>query len=198
MGARFRASRVSVNPRTILCLDVFAAPLEVWAAKLQEAVKTQDIASVILTGDLKDPKAYTSAAKPLVAMVQAMNIAALVVGDTQFVGHTGADGLHVEFHGKAEEELEAIVDALKPDYIVGVGDIRARHDVISAAEYDIDYVLFGNPFGTQAKGNELAKIQEFTSWWAEIMELPCVAIAIDESSANVLQELNPEFIGRFL
>lgn len=185
---------MSVKPQTILCTDVFSTTV----AAIEAAAAEQEIASIIFTGSTADPRAYVEAAKPLVTAAQSLNIAALVVGETPMVGHIGADGLHVDAHGKPEDYLKGICATLKPKHIVGVGDIRTRDDAFMAAECDVDYVLFGNPASPTAKGNEIEKLLDFTAWWAEIMELPCICMCPASEHEAAILNAGPEFIGYIL
>ncbi|MGN0112492.1 MAG: thiamine phosphate synthase, partial [Cellulosimicrobium funkei] len=60
------------------------------------------------------------------------------------LSEVGADGVHVTEGGI--KAIRAAVSALKPDGIVGVGNVRTRHDAMSFGELDVDYVMFG-PLG---------------------------------------------------
>jgi thiamine-phosphate pyrophosphorylase len=78
----------------------------------------------------------------------------------------GADGLHVS--GSVAAVRDAVA-RLKPDLIVGAGDIRSRHDAMQKGEAGADYILFG-----PLSGHIDAAQRELAEWWAETMEVPCV------------------------
>ena len=55
----------------------------------------------------------------------------------------GADGVHLP--GRDMGPLKRALTALKPERIVGAGDVRSRHDAMQAGETGVDYVMFGEP-----------------------------------------------------
>lgn len=110
--------------------------------------------------------------------------------DPRLVARLGLDGVHVAVPGP---RLAEAVEQLKPDRIVGIGGIKARHDAMEAGERDIDYVMFGEP---RADGSlpPLSQTVERAEWWATIFTLPCVAYAPDLDAIDALVPTGVEFI----
>jgi thiamine-phosphate pyrophosphorylase len=161
-------------------------------AKLEPVLSTGAVAVLLakITGqhdqDIKGP------ATALRGIVQEANAALLIdlPEDARLVARLGLDGAHVRAPGP---KLGEAVDALKPDRIVGIGGIKARHDAMEAGEMDIDYVMFGEP---RADGSTpaLSQTVERAEWWAAIFNMPCVAYAPDLSAVVPLTATGVEFI----
>ncbi|MCA3674558.1 MAG: thiamine phosphate synthase, partial [Methylobacterium sp.] len=109
--------------------------------------------------------------------------------DPRLVARLGLDGVHAQ----ASDDLGALVEALKPQRILGVGGLRSRHEAMEAGERHIDYVMFGEP---RADGfvPPLAQTIERAEWWATIFNVPCVAYAPDLDSVAPLTATGTEFI----
>jgi thiamine-phosphate diphosphorylase len=72
---------------------------------------------------------------------------------------------------------DQFVIALSPrDAIVGVTCHDSRHLAMDAGEAGADYVAFGAFFPTGTKATEHRAEIDILQWWAEIFEVPCVAI----------------------
>lgn len=161
-------------------------------AKLEPVLTTGAIhvllAHFSATGDigLKGP------ATALRALVQDAGVAMLidVPDDTRLVARLGLDGAHVT---KPGPKLDEALEAMKPDRIVGLGGLKARHDAMEAGEKDIDYVMFGEP---RADGSlpTLAQTMERAEWWSTIFNVPCVAYAADLDAVTALAGTGAEFI----
>ena len=151
--------------------DLFLiAPPDLAAETLGPALKAafaeREVAALLLPRGTLAENAYKSLVKSIVPMAQKAGAAVLIEGAPGLVRLLGADGLHVS--GDLEAVREA-TSALKPEMIVGVGDIHTRDDAMSKGELDIDYILFGPLSGTiSAEGRDMAR------WWAETMEIPSV------------------------
>lgn len=109
--------------------------------------------------------------------------------DPRVVARLGLDGVHAG----AEDDLGALVEALKPNRILGVGGLRSRHDAMEAGERDVDYVMFGEP---RPDGflPPLSQTIERARWWAEIFNVPCIAYAPDLDAIAPLAATGAEFI----
>lgn len=168
-----------------------AAPPE-FPLLLDEVIAAGDVASVLIWGDAKDPRAYQSLARPLVSIVQARGAAALLRGDTQLVARTGADGFHADTDHTA---LEAAMTDLKPDRIVGAGNLRSRHDAMTAGEAGADYVFFGQlGQADETRGNAIDLLIERAEWWQSIFEIPCVVHAPTLDAAGPLARAGADFV----
>lgn len=139
-----------------------------------------------------DGKAQAERAKALVPLIQAAGAAALLEApeDARLVARSGAAGAHYPFgHPDFREALKT----LKPARIVGVGNLRTKHEAMEAGEADVDYLMFGEP---RADGftPEAEKTAERAAWWAEIFQIPCVAYAAGLSSVPTMAATHADFI----
>lgn len=161
-------------------------PAERLKSALAAAVAEHDVAALLLPRGALSENAYKALAKAIVPLAQQHGAAALVEGDPGLVRLLGADGLHVQ--GGIEATRQAIA-ALKPDFIVGVGDVQSRDDAMSLGELGIDYILFGPLSGVMS-----ADARDTARWWAETMEIPSVLSDPEATDASSTAE-GCEFIG---
>ena len=167
-----------------------------FAPLLQAALSPGGIAAVLLRlPDAVDERTAVNVVKALAPGVQEAG-AALIIGAAPdlaalVAARGGADGAHLASGG--EEALRDALDRLRPDRIVGAGGILTRHDAMGAGELGVDYVMFGEATedGEQPPPELVA---EFAAWWAEIFEVPCVALARTEAEVATLAATGAEFI----
>jgi thiamine-phosphate pyrophosphorylase len=146
---------------------------------------TRADALLLPRGTLSDAD-YAALVGAVVGEAQAVGTAVLIEGPPALVRELGADGLHVSGGIGAVREA---VKALKPDLIVGVGDVRSRHDGMEKAELGIDYILFGPFSGTISPAE-----REMARWWAETMQIPSV-LSDPEATPDAFDAEGCEFIG---
>lgn len=156
------------------------------AEALQAALDRQEVAALLLPRGQLAENAYKSLAKLIVPLAQSKGAAVLVEGEPGLVRLLGADGLHVQGGLKAVKEAIA---ALKPDLIVGVGDVHSRDDAMSIGETGVDYILFGPLSGPISPDT-----REMAQWWAETMEIPSV-LSDPEAGPASYDAGGSEFIG---
>lgn len=161
-----------------------AAPFD---AALRAALGAAEISCVLLRFSTDDPGRRKQIARDLAALVQGAGAALLVDGDVQTAARAGADGAHVAGAGEA---LDQAIDSLKPDRIVGVGDLETRDECMNAGELDVDYLMFGGP----DSADTAEEIGERAQWWAEIFNVPCVAYAADLAEVEALAQTGAEFV----
>ncbi len=127
---------------------------------------------------------------PLLESASREDCALILDGDPRRAARLGADGAHAEGPGDA---LDAALESLKPDRIVGAGGLRTKDDAMTAGEKGADYVMFGEPDG---KGPPMPPEQliERVAWWAEIFRTPCVAYADSIETARRLAEAGADFV----
>lgn len=143
------------------------------AAKLKQAFTGGDIACVLIYMPGASTKDIQAAAGELVPIIQEGGAAAIVYRDTQAAGRSGADGVHVD---TSLEDLKLAVESFRPDRIVGTGGTKLKHDAMEWAETGADYIFFGK-LDLAEKAEAHAKTVSAASWWAELFETPCVALA---------------------
>lgn len=160
--------------------------------RLAPVLSTEAIAVLLARFAATNDAELKGPATALRAFVQEAGTAMLIdcPDDARLVARLGLDGVHV---GTPGSELKEAVEALKPERIVGIGGLKARHDAMEAGEMDIDYVMFGEP---RPDGSlpPLAQTVERAEWWAEIFTLPCVAYASDLEAVTALATTGAEFI----
>lgn len=148
-----------------------------FAEDLKKALDAGDVACLQLR--LKDGEntagdhAFRHAAEALLPICHEYEVALLINDRPDLAIKLGADGVHVGQEDAPYEEARRI---LGPDRIVGVTCHNSRHLAMEAAEAGADYVAFGAFFPTETKQPKTKAEPELIQWWAEIMEVPCVAI----------------------
>lgn len=165
-----------MHPRLYLisppALDPAAFP-----GQLAEALAGGDVACVMLDNPGLSDQAFQKLAEACVPVAQAAGAAVVLRNDTRTAGRARADGVHVDADGpEGIEALERALETFRPNGIVGVGGLRTRHEAMTVAEAGVDYLLFGllgRPDDVAPHDKTLA----FASWWAELFETPCVALA---------------------
>ena len=99
------------------------------------------------------------------------------------------DGLAAALNG---ENFEDALDSLKPERIVGLGGLTSRDEAMRAGETEVDYLMFG---GLEPNGASAEEVFEQAGWWAEVFNLPCVAVAHAPEDAPRLARCGAEFLG---
>ncbi len=176
-----RPNQVEPRPQPRLyLLTPQLADTTAFAAPLQAALAAADVAAVLLRLQDADERTLINRAKALAPAAQGAGAAFIVDGHADLVARAGADGVHLTGLDDFAEALER----LKPERIVGVGGLASRHDCMVAAERGADYVMFGLP-DASGRRPPFEALEERIGWWAELLELPCVAYA------DALEEIAP-------
>lgn len=179
------------RPKSRLVLVTPPGPVESWIEALGAALAAGDVASVIVWTEPADQRAALATARAAVPTIQAAGAAALLRGDPQLVARAGFDGLH---HDGAPDEIAERVEAHAGERIVGAGNLRSRHDAMTAGEAGADYVLFGNPAPGETRGNALDLLIDRVGWWQPIFEVPCVALAPALDDVEALARAGADFV----
>ncbi|MEO1224918.1 MAG: thiamine phosphate synthase [Pseudomonadota bacterium] len=143
---------------------------------------------LLLPGD-RDDDALRAIVDALRPEVQDRDIAFLIDGRPELAVATGCDGVHTCPAGPTYEHCRRQVG---PDAIVGYSCRNDRHNAMVAAEQGADYIVFGegNPTAT-----DTALTIDLIGWWAELMEVPCVALdRIGPDSASGFAEAGADFL----
>jgi thiamine-phosphate pyrophosphorylase len=175
-------------PRLYLMTPSVADPATVRDA-LVTAVKSADVAAVLLRLAAADERTLINRAKLLTPLVQDRGTALLLDGLPDIVAHAGADGAHLT----GTEAFEAALSTLKPARIAGCGGLQTRHDAMVVAEAGADYVMFGEP-DQRLHRPSLEAVVERVTWWAELFEIPCVGFAGGIEDVAPLAEAGAEFV----
>jgi len=159
--------------------------------QLAAALDAGDVAAVQLR--LKDaPDAEISHwAEKLRNIVQSRGVAFLLNDRPELAVKLGFDGAHI-----GQTDMPALkARKILGDLTLGVTCHNSRHLAMQAGEDGADYVAFGAFFPTTTKSPpELADIATLRLW-AEIMEIPCVAIGgITAANCAPLVQAGAEFL----
>lgn len=143
------------------------------------------VAALLLPNGAASPQAYARLVRSVVPVAQANDCAVLIDGLPDDVKKLGADGVHMQ---GGTDAIRDAVEHLRPECIVGAGDVHSRHDAMVRGEAEVDYVFFGSIDGSpdpEARG--------LAEWWAETFEIPAV-LAPGAADIPDLGETNIEFI----
>ncbi len=154
---------------------------------LLKAVPKGDVAAFVLrgSGSSAEDAAARAAVAALCRPLQDAGVAFVVEGRADLAVELGCDGVQVPAN---RTTVRAVRRALGADAIVGAlcGEAETeeglRHAAMEAGEAEADYVAF--PAGER----------DTLAWWAELMEVPCVAWDADPGDAEALAETGAEFI----
>jgi thiamine-phosphate pyrophosphorylase len=162
-----------------------------FADQLATALDTGDIAAVQLR--LKDAPdlLLQKTIERLRPIVQSRNVAFLLNDRPDLAVKHGCDGAHVGQTDMPVKQARKILG----DLTLGVTCHNSRHLAMEAGEAGADYVAFGAFFPTATKAPpEMAEIETLRAW-AEIMEIPCVAIGgITAENCAPLVQAGAEFL----
>jgi thiamine-phosphate pyrophosphorylase len=101
------------------------------------------------------------------------NIALIINDRPDLAVKYGADGAHV---GGEDMTIAEARNILGKQLQLGVSCYNSRDLAMSAGESGADYIAFGSFFPSQSKQTNIAADLDLLQWWAEMMELPVVAI----------------------
>ena len=174
-----------------LVVETGAATAERAAAALAVA----DIACLLIEPPEGAPLDERSA-RPLVALAQSNNVAAVIAADARLARTLRADGVHLPPSREPAKAFAAARGILGQDFIIGAHAGKSRDDAMLLGEAGADYVGFGAPGGVKDAEGARARRLELLSWWAEIFEVPCVAFDVAApEEANRLARAGADFIG---
>lgn len=150
-----------------------------------EALGTDLVSAVLVRGGDDDADAYTERAGMLAEIAGGREAALLLEDRPDLVRALGADGAHMT-GGKSS--FGEAVELLRPQFIVGAGDLSSRHEAMLRGEAGADYLMFGCP--DTAPDQEAIDLAD---WWAEMFEVPCV-LCDTVSPVGELGSTGAEFI----
>lgn len=141
--------------------------------ELEAALNAGPVACVQLWQS--DPESLTRAADILRPVVQDRDIAFTLNGDAALAAKLGCDGVHLD--NSDPKTIKTARSTLGTDAIIGVSCLASRHMAMEAAEAGADYISFGPLYDTTTKNLPGKRdALEALEWWAEMMEVPCVAV----------------------
>ncbi len=143
-----------------------------FADDLAAALDAGDVACIQLR--LKDAPddQIKRAVEALRPVAQSRNVAFLLNDRPDLAAQTGCDGVHI-----GQQDMPyAAARKLVGGGMIGVTCHDSRHLAVEAAEAGADYVAFGAFYPTLTKQPPAMAEIDIIAWWAEMMEVPCVAI----------------------
>lgn len=190
------------EPRTRLALlspyRVEAGDSDALAVAITAACAAGDVAALILRLAPSDERSLVNLVKRLAPAAQATGAAVLVscggfAGDLVSVSaRGGADGVHVD--KPKEGVLREFRERLDDGRILGAGGHEQRHAAMEAGEAGADYVMFGGFYADGVSPDPETVIDRAT-WWTEIFETPCIAVAHTAEEIAPLLATDAEFLG---
>jgi thiamine-phosphate pyrophosphorylase len=159
--------------------------------QLAAALDAGDVAAVQLRlKDISDDDLQKTIER-LLPIVQSREVAFLLNDRPDLAVKLGCDGAHV---GQTDMGAKAARKILG-DLTLGVTCHDSRHLAMEACEAGADYVAFGAFFPSQTKNPpEMAEVETLKNW-AEVMEIPCVAIGgITAANCAPLVQAGAEFL----
>ncbi len=134
---------------------------------LEKIFKEKNISAVLLLRGIDNEKTYEKYIRKILPLTQKYQIACLLDNCPNLAKKIGADGVHMSTDIK---NLREAVRDLKPDMIVGAGNINSKDDAMKKGEAKVDYVFFGDLNGEKTS----QETYDLASWWAKTFEVPAV------------------------
>jgi thiamine-phosphate pyrophosphorylase len=181
--------------RTQLCLHwTVTGTTKSDETRFAAALDVAQFATVLIEGSEQN-LLNAQAALPLIEYGQSKGVAALIAGDAQLARTCRADGVHLQWSKAPAAAYSEAREILGNRYIVGVDAGRSRHDAMQLGETGADYVGFGIPPHVEDLEKAVSRRFELASWWAEIFEVPVVALDVrSEADALQLTQARVDFI----
>jgi thiamine-phosphate pyrophosphorylase len=148
---------------------------------LASALEAGEVAALLVGQGLHE-EGTVRMLEALGPLAQQRNVAVIVAGPEALAQRLGADGVEVS----DREAYDAARKRLGASAIVGADCAVSRHFAMEMAEAGADYVGFANA----AEGGP-----DLVAWWAEIFEVPCVALdPVEPERAGALARLGADFV----
>ncbi|MFQ5784249.1 MAG: thiamine phosphate synthase [Alphaproteobacteria bacterium] len=143
-----------------------------FAGELAAALDAGDVACVQLRLPRADDDDIRAAARALMAVCHARDVAFLLENRVDLAAELGADGVHLADSGA----VAMARSRLGAGTIVGASCGGSRHAAMDAAEAGADYVSFGAVFPSPTIPQAAVVGVETIAWWSGLMEIPGVAV----------------------
>ena len=158
------------------CQLYLISPLEVGGAfpdRLARALDAGPVAAFQFRVKNVDEHEAARLAEPLLRICADRDVAFIVNDSIALAKRLGADGVHL---GQQDGSVADARARLGKAAQIGVTCHDSRHLAMEAGEAGADYVAFGAFFPSSTKETKHVAEPELLSWWAQLFELPCVAI----------------------
>jgi thiamine-phosphate pyrophosphorylase len=125
-------------------------------------------------------------------VAQARGVAVILNDRADLAAESGCDGAHL---GQGDGDHAAARRILGTERTLGITCHDSRHLAMEAGEVGADYVAFGAFFPTDTKATTHRAEPEILAWWAEMFELPSVAIGgITAANCAPLVQAGADFL----
>ena len=165
-------SHVDPSSRCRLVLVVTGKNASLLGDRPTEAFSSGDIASIVFDAADLDEVEFQSLISPVVSAAQELGIAVIVVTQTRVAGRVGADGMQF---GQDPDVVREAMDKYSPQMMVGVGNVKTRHNALVLGELQPDYLMFGKP-GGDIRPEPHPKNVDLANWWSSMVEIPCILL----------------------
>ncbi len=183
---------MNVPPCQLYLITPPALEPAVFAYGLASALDAGSVSCVQLRLKQADDDTIRRAAETLAPVAQTRDVAFILNDRPDLAAETGCDGVHIGLEDATYDQARRQVGT---DAIVGVTCHDSRHLAMVAAEQGADYVAFGAFFPTRTKQPKTKADVDLIRWWAELMEVPCVAIGgITPENCRPLVEAGADFL----
>ncbi|APG62584.1 thiamine-phosphate diphosphorylase [Sphingorhabdus lutea] len=159
---------------------------------LHEVLSTGSVAAFQFR--VKDMESHEMAnlATPLQLICAQYDVAFIINDYVNLAKRLKADGVHL---GQGDGSVKDARIELGPDAQIGVTCHNSKHLAMEAGEAGADYVAFGAFFDSSTKDAQHRAEIETLKWWANIMEIPSVAIGgITAQNAKPIIEAGADFV----
>ncbi len=165
---------------------------EAFKRELEAALGGGDVACLQLRLKGADDDAVRRAARALMPVCHAHDVAFILNDRPDLAAALGADGVHI---GQEDADYASARAAMGSTGIVGVTCHDSKHLAYEAAEQGADYVAFGAFFPTATKEPKTRADVELLRDWSLSMTVPCVAIGgITVANCVPLVEAGADFL----
>lgn len=179
-----------ISPPEIVDLAQFARAFE-------EALRAGDVACFQLRlksrqGESADDEEILRAARTLIPIARAHDVAFLINDRADLAGAAGADGVHL---GQTDGSIEEARRLLGDEASIGATCHDSMHLAMLAGEAGADYVAFGAFFPTETKDAPTRADPDLIARWSAATTVPSVAIGgITPENCGKLVEAGADFI----
>jgi len=164
-------------PQDIFCRLYLISPSDIilsdFAESLKSALDGGDVASFQLRLKDSSDDAIKQAIDTLLPITMASDVAFILNDRPDLAAEMGCDGVHI---GQSDMPIEEARKRIGENAILGMTCHDSRHLAMVAGEKGADYVAFGAFYPTLTKPTDFRPDPSLLEWWAELMEIPSVAI----------------------
>ncbi len=146
-------------------LDPSGPALARFKGLLEQVAGSGTVSALLLRKGKLAENGYGELTRAILPIARQGEMALLLEDTPHLVRPWGADGVHMN---SGQAALAGALKDLKPDFIVGAGNVGSRHQAMLRGEAGADYICFGS---LQASPDETALA--LGQWWSDLFEIPC-------------------------